>query len=274
MIPSGFTKVDNSEKQVQPELTPTPTFVSAPPAFWTAARARRSRAANPPSQQLLLPRLRLSPLVAAAGKSSQRARSVQSSQLARDVWAAPAKQRAAAPCAAVDPEAPNDSAGALVSAARARQPAPSRGRPARPLPPVGFERLLVDIGFNVLELDQLIGVASSRITETSFSHGPSNLNSVIQRSDSYFGHIPARYGYTPCLDDAIRCIAIKVKRILSPASFADNSCLPDLYGRALQSLQSAIKGNTWSDPKVLCAAELISVYEVSKPLAGCYWFIS
>lgn len=185
---------------------------------------------------------------------------LQSSQRARDVWAPRSRRHLAI--------ADN---GVLSDEERARRylaaAAGQRARPGTSVPLAGFERLFADVGFRVLNLDELIGAATLRVTDTSFSHGPSNLSPVIMPSESYFSHLPARYGRAACLDDALRCIAVKVKRVLSPeatyaGAAADAGGDAGLYGKALRSLQSAITSDSWADPDVLCAAELISVYEL------------
>ncbi|KAK6199861.1 hypothetical protein LQW54_009843 [Pestalotiopsis sp. IQ-011] len=161
-------------------------------------------------------------------------------------------------------------AGALSDEERARRYLAAAGQRARPgsaVPLAGFERLFADVGFSVLHLDELIGAATRRVTDTSFSHGPSNLSPIIAQRESYFSHLPARYGRAACLDDALRCIAVKVRRVLSPeAAYAgaatDAGGDAGLYGKAPRSLQSAITSDSWADPDVLCAAELISVYEL------------
>lgn len=135
------------------------------------------------------------------------------------------------------------------------------------MPLAGCERLIADVGFNVLDLDELIGLASRQITKTAFSHGPSSLKPLIHHSEGYFPHVPARYGNCTCLDDALRCVATKVKHVISPESYGSPSGETDLYGKALRSLQSAIASDAWTDPSVLCAAELISIYEVCNSLS-------
>lgn len=217
------------------------------------------------------------PLWAAAGEGIQRSRLLlQSSQRARDIWAPRSRRHVVtAGTTATGNDATTDEERARHHYAAMQQQqqrrAALRSRTVVFSPPVplmsGFERLFADVGFNVLNLDELIGAASWRITDTSFSHGPSNLRSVIMQRESYFSHLPARYGSgTPCLDDALRCIAVKVKRVLSPEAYIGDAGDAGLYGKALRSLQSAITGESWSDPNVLCAAELISVYEVSSSL--------
>lgn len=185
---------------------------------------------------------------------------LQSSQRARDVWAPRSRRH----LAIADNGAPSDEERARRYLAAA---AGQRARPGTSVPLAGFERLFADVGFSVLNLDELIGAATLRVTDTSFSHGPSNLSPVIMPSESYFSHLPARYGRAACLDDALRCIAVKVRRVLSPeatyaGAAADAGGDAGLYGKALRSLQSAITSDSWADPDVLCAAELISVYEL------------
>ncbi|KAK9423609.1 hypothetical protein SUNI508_04090 [Seiridium unicorne] len=229
--------------------------VAVMPALRTAAPARKTYSFRPIQYTTRYPIAEI--------ESSQRARVTQSSQRARDVWAPRARRQA--------PVSRQDATGGIaISPAITSRPAHwgRRLAPARPLPLDGFERLIADIGFNVLDLEELVGVASGRITKTSFSHGPSNVKVLIPQSGSYFAHVPARYGNGTCLDDALRCITTRVKRVLAPGFDTGTLAEGELYGRALRSLQSAINSNTWAHPNVLCAAEIISIYELLEGPSG------
>ncbi|KAK6081624.1 hypothetical protein SCUP515_02871 [Seiridium cupressi] len=233
--------------------------VAVMPALRTAAPARKTYSSRPIQYTTRYPIAEI--------ESSQRARGTQSSQRARDVWAPRARRQA--------PVSRQDATGGIaISPAITSRPAHwgRRLAPARPLPLDGFERLIADIGFNVLDLEELVGVASGRITKTSFSHGPSNVKVLIPQSGSYFAHVPARYGNGTCLDDALRCITTRVKRVLAPGFDTGTLAEGELYGRALRSLQSAINSNTWAHPNVLCAAEIINIYEVGVLFDGSFGY--
>ena len=80
---------------------------------------------------------------------------------------------------------------------------------------------------------------------------------------SYMHYVPARYGITPCLTATTNAVLAKVRMILSPDCGGAGTC-SGLYGVALRAVQEAI-GNemTAGDADVLCATQLLSLYEVS-----------
>lgn len=80
------------------------------------------------------------------------------------------------------------------------------------MPVAGFERLMADVGFNQLDLDILISVATGQPIPTTSMFQASTCAS--SHTDSYFRHMPSRYGRLICFDDAIKCIASKIKSLL------------------------------------------------------------
>lgn len=141
------------------------------------------------------------------------------------------------------------------------------GRPQRPMLLPGFEDLSAEIGVNVLDLDELTGVATGQVACSMLHQERTSLDKlIVRRRQSYLFHIPARYGVSSCLDDALRCIVTKAKRVLVGGVI--NPALDlQLYGRALRSLQNAVdKSGDWRDPNILGAIEILSIYEVSPRL--------
>lgn len=139
------------------------------------------------------------------------------------------------------------------------------GRLERPMPLLGFEYLSADIGINVLDLEELTCVATGQLAGPLLAQDLASLTKVMVRSrQSYLIHIPARYGHSTCLDDALRCVAVQAKRVLVP-NYAPNgrTDLYGLYGKALRSLQNAVNNeDDWSNPCILGAIEVLSMFEV------------
>lgn len=138
------------------------------------------------------------------------------------------------------------------------------GRPARPMPLPGFEYMSAHVGVNVLDLDELTSVATGQLAGSLLRRDRTGLDKlIVRRRQSYLFHVPARYGHSPCLDDALRCIVTKAKRVLLPNCVPNGGVL-DLYGKALRSLQAAVNDSgNWTDPNILGAIEMLSIYEVS-----------
>lgn len=138
------------------------------------------------------------------------------------------------------------------------------GRPGRPIPLPPFERLAADVGVNVLDLDELARIATGQVAGLMLAQNRTSLAELlVRRRNSYLSHIPARYGQSNCLDDALRCVASKAKTFLVPGCSAPAADL-DGYGKALRSLQSAVNDpDEWSDPNILGAIQILSIREVS-----------
>ncbi|KAH8681899.1 hypothetical protein BX600DRAFT_447467 [Xylariales sp. PMI_506] len=136
--------------------------------------------------------------------------------------------------------------------------------PPPPMPLAGFERLAVDVGVNVLDLDELTAVAAGQVATKLLFQDGTRLNALVtRRRGSYLLHIPSRYGTNPCLDDALRYMAAKARSVLSPNSSPPPTSHLHLYGKALQSLQAAVDDDdSRNDPSVLCAIEILSISEL------------
>lgn len=152
------------------------------------------------------------------------------------------------------------------SGASSLVPARYLGSPAALLPVSGIERLVVETGVNILDLNELTHVHMGHAAGLILSQHPTTLNRLVsRRRESFLSHLPRRYGTTPCLDDAIRCVAIKAKRFLVPGYATPTAVELSLYGKALQSLQMAVDDSDgWSNPDTLCAIHILSMYEVQQ----------
>lgn len=147
-------------------------------------------------------------------------------------------------------------------------------RPAWPLPLGDFERVSADLGLNVLDLDELTAVAAGQAAGSLLARNRASLHTLVvqRRQRSYLFHVPARYGHGSCLDDALRCVAIKARRVLVAGATGGAGVGVDsregdsygFYGKALRGLQAAVdKQSNWTDPDILGAIEILSIYEVS-----------
>lgn len=105
-------------------------------------------------------------------------------------------------------------------------------------------------------------------TPTS-SDGLNMTLTVSQRMVSYMFELPARVGRSEVLDTAIASVATALRRRHAAMTHTQDFD-PDtlsLYGRALSMLQRALDDDRQSSkPEVLCATELLCIFEVSRTL--------
>ena len=90
-------------------------------------------------------------------------------------------------------------------------------------------------------------------------------NLFFQRGDedsSYFAFVGQRYGQSECLDAALRCLFSKAKSVLVPNNTITEAAILAQYGYALSSLQAAVSSPSWADPEVLCATNVLAIFEV------------
>ncbi|KAI2619595.1 hypothetical protein GGR54DRAFT_630636 [Hypoxylon sp. NC1633] len=132
------------------------------------------------------------------------------------------------------------------------------------MPLSGVELLAVEIGIHILDLSALTEIQCCW-TACAILAGQRNYMSclVSDRRPSYLFCVATRYGHSPYLDEALRCVAIRAKRVLVPScqSFDKSESLQ--YVAALHSLQEAIDdAEERSRPDVLCAINLLSLFEL------------
>lgn len=84
-----------------------------------------------------------------------------------------------------------------------------------------------------------------------------------EHANDYFGHVVRCYGHIACLDDAMRAVVAQVQANLCPESAPSDREILIKYGKALRSLQEAINSASWAGPEVLCATQLLALFEVS-----------
>lgn len=133
------------------------------------------------------------------------------------------------------------------------------------MPLSGLELLAAEIGIHILDLSALTEIQCGWTACAILASQPSCVNSLVsRRQSSYLYCVASRYGRSPYLDEALRCVAIRAKRVLSPSSYQIIDRPESLqYGTALQSLQTAIDdAEERNQPDVLCAINLLSLFEV------------
>jgi hypothetical protein len=135
-----------------------------------------------------------------------------------------------------------------------------------PMPLSGLELLTAETGLNVLDLSALTAIHIGQRASLFLTKQPSCLGRLISRRRlSYLNYVPARYGHIDCLDNAIRCVTVKAKRVLAGYELRDNSIELSLYGKALHSLRSAVSDfdGRGQISDVLCTIQILSLFDVS-----------
>ena len=129
---------------------------------------------------------------------------------------------------------------------------------------ISYECMRIQHDFDLLDISALASMHTGRVTAHILSREPSRLADILRcRQWSYFSFLPSRLGHTTCLDDAAHCVAAKVRHRLSSPFCPPNPSIISLYSRALASLQTALNDpKRFLQPDVLCATELLAVYEV------------
>ncbi|KAK8069859.1 hypothetical protein PG994_006475 [Apiospora phragmitis] len=149
---------------------------------------------------------------------------------------------------------------------------PRQNRPPRPMPPMGLETVTAKTGLNILDLSALtmvqVGQTASAILELQ-SNELSGL--VSRRRRSYLSFVPIKYGHSPYLDDAVKCLAMRARRVLVPSARPPETQEILQYSRALQSLQNAVNGQNWHNADVLCTVELLCLYELLESKRSHAW---
>jgi hypothetical protein len=133
-----------------------------------------------------------------------------------------------------------------------------------PMPLSGIDQLAAKIGVNVLDLSALTTIHIGHKATSFLTKDPRRLAGLVGAGKlSYLTHVVTRYGSSCYLDDAVRCVATKVHRVLVGSGKGGRTIELTSYGKALRSLQSAIDlKEEWRNPDVLCAVQILSLYEV------------
>ncbi|OCK85755.1 hypothetical protein K432DRAFT_448397 [Lepidopterella palustris CBS 459.81] len=137
----------------------------------------------------------------------------------------------------------------------------------------GFELVRIKYGVDILSLSGLTAIHVGRAAACMLSSHQSLLVGLLQcKQWSYFSYVPSRYGHSPCLDDAIHCVAAKLQQMLLPSCQFSTSAVLSLYGKALGSLQAALDHPTLRlEADVLCATEILAMFEFLSFSGGHTW---
>jgi len=130
---------------------------------------------------------------------------------------------------------------------------------SRPLPSKGYEKLRIRYNADIVDLsfmaDMDIGRAAVRVLHLQ------GLPTVLrQKSQTYLSFLPSRYGHNACLDAAIECVTSRLSSISSNKGETRTTYV--LYGQALQIMRRAIYEEKIYNADVLCASQLLGLFEV------------
>ncbi|EHK19227.1 uncharacterized protein TRIVIDRAFT_49601 [Trichoderma virens Gv29-8] len=134
----------------------------------------------------------------------------------------------------------------------------------RPMTATGYERMRIDYSFDVLDLSALTSFYIGEPASQALKAKPNRLSSLMKCHQwSYFSYVPSHYGYSKCLDDAIHCIAVRVRKYVGTAEKTPDDAVVRHYQVALRTLQECLDDPVRRlDPGVLCAIEILAIYEL------------
>ncbi|KAI1379011.1 hypothetical protein F4677DRAFT_410311 [Hypoxylon crocopeplum] len=132
------------------------------------------------------------------------------------------------------------------------------------MPLSGLELLAAEIGIHILDISALTEIQCGWTACAIFTSQRSSIKGLIsRRQSSYLYCAASRYGHNTYLDEALRCVAIRAKRIIAPSSQSFDKSESLHYVAALNSLQKAINDDGERQrPDVLCAINLLSLFEL------------
>lgn len=136
------------------------------------------------------------------------------------------------------------------------------------LPARGYELTNIKSEFDILDLSTLATAHINRAGRNSLSQNPYHLVHQLRSSNqqSYLSFLPSRYGQIPCLSDATDCVIARARQIINPTRNWEAAVIA-FYLKALDSLQKALDcPKQRYTPEVLCATEILALYEVSQPV--------
>jgi hypothetical protein len=130
----------------------------------------------------------------------------------------------------------------------------------------GYELITMKNGFDIIDLSTLATYHVGRATAQALSSDPLQLLKLLDfKQWSYMSYLPSLYGSSACLDNAIDCIIARVRHIIAPNGETGEREVIRLYLKAIDSLQKALNSPSQRlAPHVLCATEILALYEVRK----------
>ncbi|QSZ29364.1 hypothetical protein DSL72_003878 [Monilinia vaccinii-corymbosi] len=142
--------------------------------------------------------------------------------------------------------------------------------------PTSYELMLSKFGFDILELSTLATLHVGRSTRRALCQSPESIVHQMrtQKQWSFLSFMPTRYGHNACLSAAVDCVVARARQIISPphqTSFWKPLVLAH-YVTALERLQRALDSPTTRyEPEVLCATEILALYELLEPSGEAAW---
>jgi hypothetical protein len=140
------------------------------------------------------------------------------------------------------------------------------------LPARGYELTSIKSEFDILDLSNLASTHINRAGRGALSQDPYHLVHQLRSSkqQSYLSFLPSRYGQIPCLSDATDCVIARARQVINPNQNWEAAVIT-FYVKALDSLQKALDcPKQRYKPEVLCATEILALYEVGFHVAAEY----
>jgi hypothetical protein len=128
----------------------------------------------------------------------------------------------------------------------------------------GYELTSMKSDFDILDLSTLATLHIGRAARAALSQNPYHLIYQLRshKQFSYLSYLPSLYGHVPCLSDATDCVIARARQIISPHENWEAAVIA-FYVKALDSLQKALDNPKQRyRPEVLCATEILALYEV------------
>ncbi|KAL4792440.1 hypothetical protein BDV19DRAFT_368473 [Aspergillus venezuelensis] len=137
----------------------------------------------------------------------------------------------------------------------------------------GYEAIRVAYNFDITLLTSFTDVDLGKTAATPLQNQPDLVSSLLQRrSTSFLSYLPSRYGSSPCLDDAMHCLAARAGQMFNHTT--RTAKISTLYGKALNSLQAALNdGKLCMGADVYCATRLLTLYELISPPESNHWIV-
>lgn len=134
-------------------------------------------------------------------------------------------------------------------------------------PPNSYEALRAKYQFDVSDLWALTTFHIGRSTVSAVAKNPDLLATLLGgQSRSYLSFVPARYGHKPYLDAVVDCVTAKARAAMRPPSIAFTKKVTLMHTKALHAISKAVTDeNASRDADLLCAVQMLSIYEVREP---------
>ncbi|PWI64360.1 hypothetical protein PCL_10529 [Purpureocillium lilacinum] len=129
----------------------------------------------------------------------------------------------------------------------------------------GYEAFRLRYNFDITDLTSFTDVDLATSAYQLLRDEPNHFGSLLRRRyPSFLACLPSRYGSVTCLDDAMHCVAARASQICGvPVQTLTPSFL---YGKALHSLQMAIKnGSDCTNSDIYCVTRLMVLYQSIGP---------